>query len=168
MWKDNAAPTLSLPDLAKTLGMSFRATKQMVEDNWSKKQVDAEKAEMKAAARRYKQGPRRVNEALGDAVPEYSMSRLRWLELYRASLIEKSAKGGELLNDSDFIKFLLRKKEWLRIEIAKAQNKVGWTTPTGDLNPQSLAGVDTPSLVIASHHGRKERGSNLITPATRA
>lgn len=167
MWKDNVAPTLSLPGMAKTLGMSYRATKEMVENNWSRKQVEAEKAEIRAAARRYRQGARKVNEALGDAVPEYSMSRLRWLELYRASLIEKQCSGGELLNDPDFIKFLLRKKEWLRVEIAKAQNKVGWTTPTGDLNPQALAGVDTPSLVIASHHGRKERGSTLLTTATR-
>jgi hypothetical protein len=73
----------------------------------------------------------RVNEAMGDARPEVAMSRIRWLELHRASMVEKGDRGGSLLGDeSDFIRWLLKRSdmEHLRVQLAKTTNRQAYTS----------------------------------------
>lgn len=167
MWSDQHAPTLSLGELSDRLGRPFREVKAAVEARWKRMQAAAEKQELKAAAARHRRGPAKVNEEIGEARPLHMMSRLRFIELYRATLIEKGCQGGELLNDEDFTRFLLKKLPHLRFEMAKAQNRIGWTQPDGTLNVAALP-EDTPSLVMAAHHGKMERGElnrRIITAA---
>lgn len=162
MWSDKQAPTLSIGELSNRLGRPYREVKAAVEERWKRKQALAAKQELKAAAALHKKGPAKVNEGLGEMKPLHMMSRLRWLELYRATLIEKGCEGGELLNDEHFTQWMLKKLPHLRIEMAKAQNRIGWTNSDGSLNVAALP-EDTPSLVIAAHHGQKERGGIVLS-----
>ncbi len=162
MWSDKEAPTLSLGELSDRLGRPYREVKAAVEERWKRQNAAAEKLELKAAEGLRKRGPARVNEEIGEGRPLHMMSRLRYIQLWRATLIEKGCTGGELLNDDDFVKFLLKRLPHLRYEMAKVQNKVGWTKADGSLNVDALP-EDTPSLVIAAHHGQKERGGIVFS-----
>lgn len=151
MWNPDEKPTLSLADFAKELGMSYRNTKAMVEERERLADAKMEQTEKLAAIARYKQGPRRVNEELGDAAPEVAMSRRRWVQLFRASKMQKGCRGGELHNDDDFVKWLLKRCETMRIKVACAQNRTGYL----------------PTLERAKAWGEKERaGRTLIDPTT--
>lgn len=159
MWSAEQTPTLTIEQLAQLNGKTVRATKEQMEDYWRIKNGKAELIEKRAAAIRHKRGPQRVNEALGDARPTISMSKLRWLQLHRASMIEKGDRGGSLLGEnSDFTEWMLKRPdlEHLRVTLAKTTNKIGWTPPLANVR-----------LANAADWGRKERaGQTIIDPTT--
>jgi hypothetical protein len=159
MWSEDEKPQLSIGELANYLGKSLKDTKAIVEDYNRVKDGQALQIEKKAAEIRYRQGPRRVNENLGDAFPEISMSKRRWLQLFRASKVEKGDRGGSLLGeDSDFTDWLLRRPdmEHLKVTLAKTTNKIGWTSP-----------LVNARLSNAADFGRRERaGRAILDPTT--
>lgn len=159
MWSESDTPSLTIEQLAKFRGKSVRETKETMEEYWRIKNAKAERIEKRAAEIRYKQGPRRVNEELGDAFPQISMSKIRWLQLHRASMIEKGDKGGSLLSEeSDFTEWMLKRPdlEHLRVTLAKTTNKIGWVPPLANAR-----------LNNAAEHGRKERAGKLIFDTAR-
>lgn len=156
MWSEHEEPTLPLHKLAELTGKSVAATKAAVEEDWRIRKEKGRRAEIRAAAVRHRQGPRRVREEMGDAYPEIAMSKIRWVELFRASKIERHCKGGELLSEaSDFTEWALKRPdmEQCRIVLAKAQNKVGWTPNVGNAATR---------LTNAAKHGQKERAGRAI------
>lgn len=151
MWDLNIQPTLSLPDMAKRLGISVAQLKEHLIEQDRARDAKAKQLELRAAAMRHRQGPRRVNEALGDARPEMALSRWNWLQLHRATLHERGAKGGEILNDDDFVRWALKRNEHWRIRVACAQNKTGWL----------------PTVERAKQWGERERaGKAKLNPIT--
>lgn len=156
MWSENEAPTLPLHKFAELQGKSVADTKAAVEESLRIRMELGRRAEIRAAAVRQRQGPRRVREDLGDAYPEIAMSKIRRVLLHRASKVERGAKGGELLgNDSDFTEWMLKRPdmEQCRIVLAKTQNKVGWTPRVSDASCR---------LANAASHGAKERAGKII------
>lgn len=156
MWSESEEPTLPLHKLAELTGKSVADTKAAVEEDWRIRNEKGRLAEIRAATLRHRQGPRRVREDLGDAYPEIAMSKIRWLQLFRASKIEKNCKGGELLGEnSDFVEWALKRPdmEQCKIVLAKTQNKVGWTP--------NVANAAT-RLTNAAMHGQKERAGRAI------
>ncbi len=162
MWSESETPALSIEQLAKHLRKSVAETKAIMEEYWRIKNAKAELVEKKAAEYRYKRGPARVNEELGDARPEIAMSRIRWLALHRASMVEKGDKGGSLLSeDSDFIPWLLKRSdmEHLRVKLARKTNGVGYTPALDNASAR---------LANAAHFGRRERaGQAILDPQTK-
>lgn len=183
MWSESETPALSIEQLAKLLGKSVRDTKQMMEDYWRIKNGRAEQIEKKAAEFRHRRGPMRVNEEMGDARPEISMSRIRWLQLHRASMTEKHDRGGSLLSeDSDFIPWLLKRSdmEHLRVALAKTTNRQAYTSAIENAVVTFKRDADrkrvpaTPKvenastrLANAADWGRRERaGTTIRDPQT--
>lgn len=162
MWSPDETPTLSLEQFAKIRGKSVRETKGDMEEYWRLKQGRALQIEKKAAEIRHKRGPARISEALDGAFPQIAMSKTRFIELYRASKMEKGCKGGELLGEeSDFTQWLLKRDdmEHLRVKLAKTTNKVGWM-PTVAANRQAR-------LDNAFDYGKRERaGRAILDPST--
>lgn len=87
-----------------------------------------------------------VNEELGGA-PEWRMSRKSYVDIYRSSLHERGAQGGELLSDSDFMRWWLKRNPQCRIASTSGVIQSGWT-------PQTEA---AHRLAAAQQQGEEER-----------
>lgn len=154
MWSDKTAPTLSLADYAKFMGISVAEAKRRIEERERILDGKALQAEKRAAALRSKRTYRYNHEL--DGMPLVTMSKRRRIQLHRASLAERGCKGGELLgNNSDFLDWLLKRPdmEHLRTRIQKAMNRLGW-------NPKLES--ESTRLANAAAHGRKERAGRII------
>ncbi len=157
MWQDNTAPTLSLPEYAKMLGISVREAKERIENEDRIRDGLALEAEKRAAAVRSKRVYRH-NDAL-DGAPVHAMSKRRYVKLHRASLMERGCKGGELLSeDCDFTEWMLKRPdmEQCKVVLQKTMNKIGWVPPLANAR-----------LANAAAHGQRERAGRAIFDTAR-
>lgn len=93
----------------------------------------------------------RVNEELGGA-PVWRMSKKSYRDIYRSSLNEKGATGGEFLEDENYMRWWLKRNPQCRIMAGSGKIVSGWT-------PQSEA---AHRLARASEEARMASAGRLI------
>jgi hypothetical protein len=125
MWSPDQAPASSFADYAHHRG------RQAAEDHWNKlyEQYDAamHQAELDEAemARQAELNPLRY--AADGSCLKWEMASASFVKLYRASLNQRGAVGGELLDDDDFMRFFLKRNPACARKAVTGNIMQGWT-----------------------------------------
>lgn len=126
MYDPNIEPVFSFEAAAQVLGLHrARRLWSYYDLQWKKKQHEANAIEetLAAAANRKKYV---WNDDLG-GMPTCRMAPHTYVELHRASLSQQGCKGGEYLEDEDYMKFFLKHNEACRIKAVSPHIRTGWT-----------------------------------------
>lgn len=128
MWNPDKAPTLSFEKLARRFGLpKARAIWAMYRQKLAKDEHVATQQETAWAAERHKKGPNVVRNDF-DFYPTFHVSPLTFKKLHRETLGLRGCKGGERLDDEDYMKaFLKRNPECAPQKIVTGDIRSGWT-----------------------------------------
>lgn len=125
MWNPDQAPLSSFADYASSHG------RQAAQDHWDKlyeghaaamRQADQDEALM---ARQAEKNPTRY--AADGSHLTWEMAPASFVSLWRASLHQPGAKGGELLEDADFMRFFLQRNPACARKAITGNITSGWT-----------------------------------------
>lgn len=128
MWNPDTAPTLSFERLAQRFGLvKARAIWDKYRQKLARDEHVATQQERAWAAERHRRGPNVVRNDF-DFYPTFHISPLTYKKLHRETLSLRSHKGGERLDDEDYMKaFLKRNPECAPQRIVTGDIRSGWT-----------------------------------------
>jgi hypothetical protein len=148
MWQTDTEPTHSFAKLARQVGVKkARMQWEFYAEQHRKGQIEAHVIEQLQAREAAKRDYRWNDIIEGEPVARFHART--YMDLYRASLPQRGCKGGEYLNDEDFMKFFLKRNEQCAIKAKSPHIRDGWT----------------PALEHAAFEGRKEREARLAAQA---
>lgn len=126
MYDPNIAPTASFEDAAQALGVHrARSLWAAYDVHWKQQEQEADAIEL-CMARDASKKTYIVNEELGGA-PEWRMAPHTYLKYHRASLPQKGCNGGEFLDDTDFMRYFLKRFPQCKITAGSGKIMSGWT-----------------------------------------
>jgi len=128
MWNPDKAPTLSFERLARKVGLvKARAIWDAYREKLKREEHEATQQERAWAEQRHRQGPAVVRNDF-DFYPMFHVSPLTYKKLHRESLAQRGCRGGEVLDDAEYMKaFLKRNPECAPQRIVTGDIRSGWT-----------------------------------------
>jgi hypothetical protein len=142
MWNPDKAPVLGFDKLARRVGLAkARAIFAAYREKLRIDNARADQQEKRAAEMRRKRGPVVVRNDF-DFRPAYHLAPLSFKQLHRSTLGMRGCKGGEVLDDEEYMRdFLKRNPNCAPEKIVTGDIRGGWT----------------PALEQAAKEGRMHR-----------
>lgn len=150
MWNPDVEPTFGFARYARLHGLSkARDWLLRLEYEHKRQKMEAHAIELALAKDAERRGPNKICEEMGDAEVSWQMAKYSYWELNRSSVHERGCVGGELMNDSDYMRYFLKTNPECARKNVSGKIMGGWN----------------PRLEAAAAEGKQQREKEVIISA---